>query len=106
MTLDDAFAELHQLAARWRGDADRRRSLWSADPVASTLGHAAEELAAEIQRLEMEGSRLTVKEYARQRGVSPQSVTRWIRRGYLPASRTPDGYSISRGAKMTRRRAA
>lgn len=85
MTLDEAFAEIGNLAGRWRHDAAARKALWTDDPVAATMAHSAAELQAELSRLTREAARVTTSEYADLRGVRPQTVRRWIKRGYLEA---------------------
>lgn len=103
MTLDTILTELRTLAIRWQGEAQARLKVWSGDPIGLAYQHAAAELQSEITRLTHESARVTVQEYAEMRGVSPQCVRRWIRNGYLPASKTRDGYSIARTARVIRR---
>lgn len=106
MTLESFVENLGSLAARWRTDAASRKSLWPDDPVAGTLAHASAELTSELSRLTREAARVSTAQYAELRGVRPQTVRRWIRRGYLEAARTSDGYSIARTARVVRRKAA
>ena len=40
---------------------------------------------------------VTTEEAARRAGVSPRTIRRWIQRGVLPATVTPDGYLIAAG---------
>ncbi len=40
---------------------------------------------------------VTTEEAARWAGVSPRTIRRWIQRGVLPATVTPDGYLIAAG---------
>ncbi len=40
---------------------------------------------------------VTTDEAARRAGVSPRTIRRWIHRGVLPATATPDGYLIAAG---------
>jgi len=40
---------------------------------------------------------VTTEEAARRVGVSPRTIRRWIQRGVLPATATPDGYLIEVG---------
>jgi excisionase family DNA binding protein len=40
---------------------------------------------------------ITTEEAARRAGVSPRTIRRWIQRGILPATVTPDGYLIAVG---------
>lgn len=103
MTLTLFFREQRALASRWGAEAASRRRLWAEDPVAATLAHQAAELDDLLRRLELELARMTVEEFAMERGVSPQTVTRWIRKGYLAAVRTTAGYRIRRGARVVRR---
>jgi excisionase family DNA binding protein len=103
MTIGLFFREQHTLASRWAAEAATRRKLWAEDPVAATLAHQAAELEELLRRLELELARMSVAEFADERGVSPQTVTRWIREGYLAAVKTPEGYRIRRGARMVRK---
>ena len=103
MTLAPFFREQRALASRWAAEAAVRRRLWAEDPVAATLAHQAAELEDVLRQLEVELARMSVAEFAEERGVTPQTVTRWIRDGYLAAVKTSEGYRIRRGARVIRK---
>lgn len=103
MTLSLFFREQHILTTRWAAEAAARRRLWAEDPVAATLAHQAAELEEVLRNLESELARMSVAEFADERGVSPQTVTRWIRKGYLAAVKTSEGFRIRRGARVVRK---
>jgi len=47
--------------------------------------------------MDTDAATVTTEEAARRAGVSPRTIRRWIQRGVLPATVTPDGYLIAAG---------
>jgi len=88
------------LANGWRDEAERRRRISRADPVAEALDYCAGELDSELTELESSTATVTVsvEEYAAATGVTPQTVRNWIRSGKLRAMRSAKGYRIARDA--------
>jgi excisionase family DNA binding protein len=107
--MQQAFmASLTQLANRWQKDVARRRLEPGNDAmiVAYHREQDATELLALLQKLDADHEYLTVEQYAEHRGVSEETVRRWLRKRQLPDA-LPSGrsYRIHRNAKpLTRRK--
>lgn len=89
------------VARDWRKEAERRRSISKADPVADTLEYCAGEVVARVRSVGDADNLLTVEQYAAQPdvGVTAQTVRKWIRLGQLAAIETPKGYRVRKDAK-------
>lgn len=85
----DAIAEV-------RAEAKTRRDLTPADAAAAALEFSANHIESAIDTVLMETERLTPEQYAEKHGVSRQTVTRWIRLGWIQAERVGSGYLIQR----------
>lgn len=98
--IDSTFAVLKSVADGWEQEAQQRRRFTAVDPVADTLDHCAGELRHQIGLCRDGLGSLSVEDYARDEGVTPQSVRLWIRTGQLSASKDNAGHwHIRRGAK-------
>jgi hypothetical protein len=101
---DTVAAAARRVATEWKGEAEKRRRVSRHDPVADTLEFCASELSENIRAVDGPGATRTVEQYARDHGVTPQTVCRWIRRKELEAEQTPHGYRIARSAVRRRKR--
>src|SRR4051812_15568478 len=90
--VDPFVARFEELAKEWASDVARRRRISKTDPAADTLEYCVTAVRALIGELKWTEVRLTVDEYARREGVTPQTVRTWIRAGQLPAIETAKGY--------------
>lgn len=98
--MDPIVTAVKQQAESWREEAARRRQISRADQVADTLDYCAGELAARLREAQAAVEELTVEQYAKQEGVTPQTVRTWIRHHRLAARETPKGYRIRKGEKL------
>lgn len=94
-----AVAAVEGVTKGWKEEAEKRRRISRADPIADTLEYCAGELAARIKSAQSAETRLTVAQYASRAKVTPQTVCNWIRKGQLPAIDGPKGYLISADSK-------
>lgn len=102
MIFETVFADERELAAEWKGEAQRRRAIWPEDPVAAMFAFCAAELEDRVRRQELRTAHLTVAEYAGMHRVSEPTVRRWIKQGLIPATRTSDGYVVARDVEAPR----
>ncbi len=71
------------------------------NPGAAVLSYAATVTATRprgqgaVTDRDTDAATVTTEEAARRVGVSPRTIRRWIQRGMLPATVTPDGYLIA-----------
>lgn len=94
---------VERAAKSWTKEAEERRKISKADPVADTLDYCASELAARLRSIESAAQFDSVEERARRDGVTPQTVRIWIRTGQLTAEDGAKGYKIPRDAKRVQR---
>jgi hypothetical protein len=97
-------AVVKSTATGWRKEAERRRAISGADPVADTLEYCAGEIAARLADVR-DDEYETVEQRAKREGVTPQTVRIWIRANQLAAEGTAKGYRIRRDARRVRRSA-
>lgn len=100
----DPETVVRELVAAWQRDSHVRRQRAPHDPVADALDSCAAELQEKFAAESL--SPLTPEEWgALNGGVSPQSVTSWIRSGELEAYRDERGHwRIPRHAQRVRNR--
>ena len=97
-------AQISGLAAQWRGEAATFENRGAADS-ARLLRSIADELDATLKAAAEDTKPLTVKQYARDRGVEPATVRKWIRGGLLVAQKADGGeWRIPRAARPKRPR--
>jgi excisionase family DNA binding protein len=82
----------------WRSEAERRRKVAKADPVAEALDFCAGELESHCTLLRAEYATVSVEQYANANNASVQTIRNWIHDGTLPAERTARGYRIAPNA--------
>ncbi|MBK8002408.1 MAG: helix-turn-helix domain-containing protein [Gemmatimonadetes bacterium] len=104
--LDQLFAATREVAGRWAAEAAERRRISATDPVADTLEYCAGKLLERLHSLDQETEWLSTEDYAVMKGVTPQTVRNWIRRGELRALRAGLGFRIRRTEERRRVRAA
>lgn len=97
-----AIATARTVARDWQLEAQKRRAISKVDQVADTLEYCASELGARLATIEHESEWMTVRDYARQEGVTSQTVRTWIRTGELAATAGAKGYRIRRGTSRMR----
>ena len=102
MILDAVFAANRAVAEAWQSEAERRRKIATADPVADTLDFCAGEILTQLNELQQDSTWIGVEDYAALHDVTPQTVRNWIRRGELKAHDSGHGYMINRNAKRQR----
>lgn len=102
---DLVVSAVERVAKTWRQEAEERRRISKADPVADTLDYCAGEIAARIRSLAAETEYETVDQRASREGVTPQTVRGWIRSNQLAAQDGPKGYKIPRTAERVRKSA-
>ena len=84
------IAQISGLAAQWRGEAkafERR----GASESAKLLVSIADELDATLEAAAADTKPITVRQFAKDRGVEPATVRKWIRRGVVAAEKGEDG---------------
>lgn len=103
---DVVVSAVQGVTRTWRDEAEKRRRISKADPIADTLDYCAGEIASRIKAVQVD-NRLTVEQYAKlpHVGVTAQTVRTWIRTGQLQAVDTARGYRIAADAKRLRRTA-
>lgn len=90
---------LKGLVDEWRKEIKIRRRRSQHDPVAEALDACAAEVQETVKVYDAADATLTVDQYAKDHGVTPQTVRNWIRRKELEARKTPNGWAIPRGAE-------
>jgi excisionase family DNA binding protein len=93
-----AIVVARRVADSWKLDAANRRRVARQDPVADTLEYCANELVEAMRPIDAPGAVQTAEQFARDHGVTPQAVRKWIQGGRLDAERTGHGYLIRREA--------
>lgn len=103
---DLVLSAVEGVTRTWIQEADKRRRISRADPVADTLEYCAGEIASRLRAVHSD-NRLSVEQYAKLSHISvtPQTIRTWIRTGQLQAIETPKGYRIAPDAKRLRRTA-
>ena len=102
--LDQIFAQLRAAVGDVKAKAAKDLSKWDANPYAMGLRDGAAEIESVLSMLDSDFQTLTPAQYAEIHGVTPQTVTTWIRRGELEATGDRDiGYSIRRSAVRSRK---
>lgn len=97
--MSDTLTQVAALAKDWkRASLDRTRIVPN-DPAALTLDYCAAELERTIEEARTAARYLTPEEYAAQKRVRPQTVRKWIARGWLPAEREGKQWRIRRDAR-------
>ena len=87
------------LVTRWQEEAAARRARTPSDPAAETLDSCGRDVGVTLADVERDTRTLTPTQYGEAHGgLTPQTITRWIRAGELMAECTPNGYRISRDA--------
>lgn len=102
----ELLASVAVIGKAWRDEAQKRRRVSQADPVADTLDYCAAELARTVDEMRVGLHRVTVEQYAKLQNppVSEQTVRNWITRGELQAERgARGGWVIDPKAKRSRR---
>jgi hypothetical protein len=104
---DDVVSAVEGVTRTWKLEAEKRRHISKADPVADTLEYCAGEIASRVKAVQFSDRGLTVEQYAKlpHVGVTAQTVRHWIRTRQLLAIETPKGYRIAADAKRMRRSA-
>lgn len=93
------IATIERTAKSWRTEAEERRRISKADPIADTLDYCAGELSERVRAIKTETQFETVEQRAKREHVTPQTVRIWIRKGQLAAEDGPKGYRIPVTAK-------
>jgi hypothetical protein len=92
--------KVREVGDAWRDEAKRLKRRHEADPVCAVLISCADDLDEHLQRLMLENTPLTVKQYSDEHGVWPSTVRRWIARGELEAVQNDAGdWQIPRDAR-------
>lgn len=101
-------SEFEERLAAWDAEVARRRAMAPHDPVADGIAWAADELRATLESSENEHRLLTPFGWGQMQSppVTAQTVTRWIRNGELPATRSGRSYRLTVDAKRRRLHAA
>ena len=102
MSEDVVVSKVETTSRTWREEAEKRRGISKADPVADTLEYCAGELAT-VLKIVAETEYLTVEQFARATGVTAQTVRTWVRENRLAAQTTVKGYRIAKDATVTPR---
>ena len=104
---DDVVSAVEGVTSTWRKEAEKRRHISKADPVADTLEYCAGEISSRVKAVQFSDRGLTVEQYAKLPHVSvtAQTIRHWIRTRQLLAIETPKGYRIAADAKRMRRTA-
>ena len=94
---------VQSVARGWKDEAKRRRNISATDPIADTLEWCAGEVEQQLHTIETAAPALTVEQFARQHGVTSQTVRGWCRDELLPGARmTPKGWEIPADARKVR----
>lgn len=89
-----------QLAAQWKVEAANR---FTPPEVKDALDVCANELVAELERVDRETRLLTVEQYCAATGSNPSSVRRWCAKGELAGERNAAReWMIPRGARRAK----
>lgn len=92
--------DLTTLAKTWEEEAERRRTVFDADPAAGALEYSAAELRERVRLLQGTTEMLTSSECAQIHGVCAQTVRSWCARGLLEGAIMTGGeWRIPRTAK-------
>lgn len=103
----DVFtAAIEGVTRTWKQEAHKRRQFTKTDPVADTLEYCAGELDSRLESLKESMRRLSVEQFAKREGVTPQTVRNWIRRGLIQGDPTSKGYVIEATQIAPKRRSA
>jgi MerR family regulatory protein len=103
---DTAIAAVRAVVNGWKEEAERRRRISKVDPAADVLEYCAGELTTQLDQATSAKAYDTVEEFARDVGVTPQTVRTWCRRKLIAAVPTPNGYRIRPGQLPPARRSA
>lgn len=92
--------KLENRAAKWRAEANDRRTRTANDPGADALESCAKDLELTAKELADEVATLTPEGYGELHGVTPQTVRNWCRAGHVAgAEHGPGGWRIPLDAK-------
>jgi excisionase family DNA binding protein len=97
--LDRVLDDVEKKAAQWERMVAEQRAVTTVNPPADAVEYCAKDLRVLVQRIRENTEELTPEQYARQQGVSAETVRAWIRRGRLAFRTAGRGYLIPRDAK-------
>lgn len=102
--MDTASAVIRRIVSQWREEVGKRQARSKHDPGAEILDSCAAEIEEAIRQVDAPGAMRTVEQWARENGVTEQTVRNYIHRGELEgAVLLAHGWRIPRTARRVRR---